>query len=346
MKVAIFGITISLFCTLGISLMLVETGDYSYDEITAYRNQLIAFSGESMVNDSPWILTEVYTPWVAGDEVNVSDGWLYGAKIDPYHIDGVNYLNTSADIKLNPAQKSTVPLNYTTEAATYTTQSGTQWWANIPVISSIGNALNLDPYTYTTSYANNWNFTGYRYVFDPSLPFSTSTASTVDGSLSIVWYDYNGTEGLSGGLDIYGGEILLASYTATDIISAYDSTSSYASIYDFDFNGANLNLSVRFDPDIVASGTNLMQAWTNGDWSMAISSVSAGNFLDIENSTSYSTSVGSMIDTFIKIYTFNVPDLDNQWASMILWLLCGLPMTIAMLCVTLRVVSAIKPSIL
>ena len=86
-----------------------------------------------------------------------------------------------------------------------------------------------------------------------------------------------------------------------------------------------------------------MQAWTEGSWSFAISSVSAGNFLDIENSVSYSNSVGSMIDTFIKIFTFSVPDLGNSWAGMILWLMCGLPMTIAMLCVTLRVINSTKP---
>lgn len=336
MKVAIFGITISLFCTLGVSLMLVETGDYDYDDITAYRNDLIAFSGESMINDSPWILTGVYTPWTGGD-VNVSDGWLYGDSI-PY-----SYIGESADIKLSVDYKSSVPLTYSVDAASYTQQTGTEWWANIPIINNIGTALGFDPYTYETVYANNWAFTGYRYVFDPTLPLQTTTASTVDGSLSLVWYDYNGTEGLSGGLDIYGGEILLASYTATDIVADYNSSNGYATVYDFDFNGANLNLSIRFDPDVIEAGTNLMQAWTNGDWSLAISSKSAGNFLDIDGSASYSTSVGSMLDTFIQIFTFSVPDLNNEWASMILWLLCGLPMTIAMLCVTMRVIQAIKP---
>lgn len=334
MKVAIFGITISLFCTLGVSLMLVETGDYSYEDITAYKNELISFSGESMVNDSPWILNGVYTPWVAGSTVQVEDGWLYGDSID------YAYKGETADIKLDPDHKSSVPLNYTPEAADYTQQSGTEWWANIPIISNIGTALGFDPYTYETLYANNWNYTGYRYVFDPTLPFlSTPTASSVDGSLSLVWYSFNGTEGLSGGLDVYGGEILLASYTASDIVADYNSGSGYATVYDFDFDGALLHLSIRFDPDVIQDGTNLMQAWTNGDWSMAISSTSAGNFLDIENSAAYSTSVGAMLETFIQIFTFSVPDLNNEWASMVLWLLCGLPMTIALLCVTLRVVK-------
>lgn len=337
-KVAIFGITISLFCTLGVSLMLVETGDYDYDDIQAYRNELISFSGEAMLNENPWVLTHVYTPWNAelDPATHYEDGWLYGEDVE------YSEIGKAADIRMDKNYKSSVPITFETEAATYMEQSGTEWWAGIPVINWIGENVGLDPYTYKTVTANNWNYTGYRYVLDPTLPFSNNT-STVDGSLSLVWYSFNGTEGLSGGLDIYGGEIKLASYTAYDIVSTYNTTSGYASTYDFDFGGTHLTLSVKFDPVAIEGGKTLLQAWTDGDWSFAISSLSAGNFLDIENSNSYSTSVGSMLDTFIQIFTFNVPDLNNEWAGMILWMLCGLPMTIAMLCVTMRVIQAIKP---
>lgn len=345
-KIAVFGITVSIMCTLGISLMLVETGDYDYEDIQAYRNDLISFSGESMVNQTPWVLVHAYTPWDPSlpTEGHYSDGWLYGVDITDYPDMG-----ESADIHMDPNQKSTVPLTYTREAATFSQRDGTEWWANIPVINWIGEGLGFDPYTYRTIAANNFQYTGLRYVLDPTLPFSDNT-STRDGSLSLVWYTYNGQEGLSGGLDVYGGKsgsssdvIRLASYSATDIIANYNESSAYASVYDFDFEGTHLNLSIRFDPNVIENGTPLMQAWTEGSWSFAISSVSAGNFLDIENSTAYADSVGNMADTFIKIFTFSVPDLGNSWAGMILWLMCGLPMTIALLCVTLRVINAAKP---
>lgn len=341
MKVAIFGLAMSIVCTMGIQIMFVETGDYDYDDIQAYRNELISFSGESMVNNSPWVLTHVMTPWnpALDPAEHYSDGWLYGVDL----IDSYPDKYESADIHLDPTQKSTVPISYTREAATYEQRDGSQWWANIPIIGWIGEGLGLDPYTYKTVVANNWNYTGYRYVFDPTLPFAENETSTRDGSLSMVWYSYGGQEGLSGGLDIYGGEVKLASYSATDIIADYNDGSTYATIYDFDFSGTHLNLSIRFNPNVIENGTPLMQAWSNGEWSMAISSVSAGNFLDVEGSTAYATTMGGMLDTFIQIYTFNLPDFNNPWAAMVLWLMVGLPMTIALLCVTMRVIQALKP---
>ena len=354
-KIAVFGIAMSIFCTLGIQIMFVETGDYDYDEINAYRNDLINFSGESMINDNPWVLTHVYTPWVPGmtlddpDNPHYSDGWLYGEDVISNYPDRYK----SADIHMDVNQKSSAPLSFTRKA--YDQPGVREWWTDIPVIGTVlmvGAAYaGIDVYSQHPLTLNNFNFTGYRYVLDPTLPFAENenTTSTRDGSLSLVWYSYNGQEGISGGLDIYGGRsgnyndtIKLASYSATDIIADYDETSNYATVYDFDFEGTHLNLSIRFDANAIEGGMPLMQAWTEGKWSFAISSVSAGNFLDIDNSTSYATSMGSMLDTFIKIYTFNLPNFNNEWAAMMLWLMVGLPMTIALLCVTMRLMNAIK----
>ena len=202
-----------------------------------------------------------------------------------------------------------------------------------------------DPRVYGDINTHSWNYTGYRYVFDPTLPFANEGeegTSTVDGSLSIVWYNYNNQEGLSGGLIIYGGDILLANYSATDIIADYNTTSGYATVYDFDFGGTVLTLSIRFDQNAIEDGMNLMEAWTLGKWSMAISSPSAGSFFDIDGSSSFTVTAGNMIDTFIKIYTLQVPSFQNQWANVILWILVGLPMTLAMLCITLKLINGFR----
>ena len=77
-KVAVFGIAMSIFCTLGIQIMLMEaSGDYDYDDIQAYKNELIQFSGQTMINNSPWVLTHVYTPTgISSQGTNRPPSWM------------------------------------------------------------------------------------------------------------------------------------------------------------------------------------------------------------------------------------------------------------------------------
>ena len=339
-KIAVFGITMSIMATACIALLIAPNNTYDYDDIAKYRSELANFSGKSMINNTPWVLTAVYTPWEVGMpyENHIDpDGWLYGESI------AYSEIGKAAGIKLDPGQKSSRMLSNGTQDYSYI--SGREWWAggnqwNIS-ISGITEFFGIDSNTYNSGVANTYSYTGYRYVWDATLPFQAGT-STVDGSLSIVWYSFNNQEGLSGGLQIYNGEILLSSYSASDIIGAYESVGGYAATYDFDFNGVILKLSIMFDQSAIEGGMTLYQAWTTGNWSMAISSVSAGNFFDVENSAAFANTAGSMIDTFIGIYTLSTPSINNPWMDVILWLLVGLPMTIALACVTLRLIQSVK----
>ncbi len=349
MKVAVFGIAMSIVCTAMISIMFVSSeayGDYDPDTIEDYRQDISSFTGASMLSDTPWVLQYVYTPWIAdmGVEGHLDDDeWLYGTSI------AYDDIGKAANISLDPEQKSTVPISVSNQTYGYSKQSGYKWWADETnwwsgITRPVGEFFGADPYTYTTGNAAVWNYTGYRYVFDPTLPFKVdengdNEPSVMDGKLSLVWYTYNGQEGLSGGLDVYGGNVLLASYSAADIVSAYDSSSGYATTYKFNFEGTILNLSIRFNQEVIEQGTALMQAFSEGDWTMAITSVSAGNFLDLDDSISYSATMGSMISTFTQIYTFSLPSIDNPWMDLLLWLMVGLPMTLAMLLIGLRLAA-------
>lgn len=351
--IAVFGVTFSLMATIGIGVLFSGYGSaYNFDEIMDYRDELVDFSGETMLNQTPWVMTSVYTPWNSTLPVEGHidpDGWLYGEKITDYESIG-----KSADIRLDPTKKSSVPLTVSDDTYSYQSNQGFQWWVDanglfprlIPLTLSISSALGIDPVVRSDETATLWNFTGYRYVFDPTLPFAEEDGDDIpssrDGSLSIVWYNYSGQEGLSGALQIYGGDILLASYAATDIIAAYSAASGYASVYEFDFQGVKLNLSIRFDQDAIDNGIPLMQAFVSGDWSMAISSLSAGNFFDVEDSTAFDMTAGSVIDTFISIYTFDMPNTSSPWADLIMWLLVGLPMTMAMACIALKLISSLR----
>ena len=371
-RIAVFGITMSVVCTAMIAVIFAAdaNGDYDFDTIQDYREELSQFTGESMLNQTPWVLSAVYTPWLFEDGLEghiTDDNWLYGEAItssepDPDDPDALYYpyIGKSSRIKLDPEQKSSVLLSVGDDTYDYIYENGLQWWAQqygVPEFIALGpvgwlahqgiidlaDALGVDTHTYDTKTVGTWNYTGYRYVFDPTLPFADAqTKSVKDGALSIVWYTFNGQEGLSGALDVYGGDVLLGSYSATDIISAYNTNSGYAVHYDFDFQGTQLELYIQFDEDVIQSGVPLIQAWTDGQWSMAISSETVGNFLDIDGSTSYSVTGGSMVRTFIQIYTLSLPNINNDWMNIVLWLLVGLPMTLSLALITLRVMEAVK----
>ena len=366
-KIAIFCIAMSVMSTCIVTLFVQGSSDYDYDTINAYRSQLVEFSGGQLVNDNPWVLSSVYTPFTPGsipdsdipnhieDDNGQSIGWLYGESISDYA-----YIGDVAGIKLDPDQKSnqllTIGIPYD-----YEYRNGASWWngnndfgvtlLNPGVVRWLSQNTGIgdidDNYGYETvsGIANNWNYTGYRYVFDPVLPFN-SQASSKDGRLSLVWYQIPTDTGLSGALEIYGGtknqnQIKLGTISASEIITAFRSTVGYVQVFDFNFEGTHLNLTIQFDPTVYSSYNTLQAAWDDGAWSMAISSASAGNFFDVETSNAFNVTAGSMFDTFISIYTFDYPHFDNTWVEFIMWMLVGLPMTLGMLFITMRLVGGV-----
>lgn len=368
-RVAVFGLTMSILATAMFAVFASGNPDYDYDTIGQYRSQLVDFSGGQLINDTPWVLTGVYTPFipsqVAENDIpnhieydNGRGGWLFGEKINNYP-----YLNQAANIKLDKNQKSNQLLTIA-NSVSWKFYEGSEWWAGgndygidfrplakdliMLYQDTLGNGNYAgDDYGYivNSGTANNWNYTGYRYTFDPTLPFKSETSSK-DGRLSLVWYQTADDTGLSGALEIYGGsgdeQVLLGHYSAYDIVKVFQSTTGYVQVFDFDFEGVHLNLTIRFNPNVYDNYSTLMDAWNDGAWSMAISSVSAGNFFDVENSGAFASTAGSMLDTFVSIYTFKTPTFENDPAiNTIMWLLVGLPMTIALLCVTARLVGGI-----
>ena len=364
--IAIFCIAMSVMSTCLVSMYVSGSSDYDYDTINAYKSDLTTFSGGQLVNDTPWVLNGVYTPFTPGSipDEDIPDhierdggrttGWLFGEKIADYP-----YLGEVADIKLDKDQKSNQLLTVGNPTE-YEYRNGKSWWNGgnewgVTVLdpslirwfsqtTGIGDIDENYGYETVSGAANNWNYTGYRYTFDPVLPFS-SQASAKDGRLSLVWYQIPGDTGLSGALEIYADkdheQIKLGSISARDIINTFRSSEGYVQTFDFDFEGTHLNLTIRFDPTVYSSYSTLQQAWDDGAWAMAISSASAGNFFDVENSNAFNVTAGSMLDTFVQIYTFEYPHFDNSWMEFIMWILVGLPMTLGMLLITMRLVGGV-----
>ena len=350
--IAMFCTVMSLISTLLISALLPSLAlGYSFDEVQAAREEVIAFTGDTITNDTPWELDSVYTPYQVGSAYNVdASGFLYG--------DSINYdqIGKHADIKLNVDQKSNqtlasgkmdVTISETVLKKFYDpNQIGPLAWANISFATNanrlldwigLDDRISISTEETTEKTYPTWSYTGYRYLFKPMLPFEyiegePQKKSATDGTLSIIWYDVDGMEGISGGLVVYNAnKVIIANYSASDIIANYNTASGLATRYNFTFEGTPIYLNIRFDADVLNNSIPLEQAWHEGKWSLAITSPSAGNFLDLKNSAAFTTSLGSMVDTFIDIYTFDVPQVDNSYYELVLWLLVVFPAELALM---------------
>ena len=361
--IAIFCIAMSVMSTCLVTAFVNGSSDYDYDTINAYRSELTSFSGGQLINDNPWVLSAVHTPFTPGsipddqipnhidDDNGQSIGWLYGENITTYP-----YLGEVANIKLDPNQKSNQLLTAGGNVD-YRYENSKEWWAgnnDLGVdlsgigrffIELAGNDASDYGKIYTSGSANNWAFSGLMYIFDPVLPFDDQ-ASSKDGRLYLVWYSIPNDSGLSGALEVYGADkagnqVKYGSISSSDIVSAVQSSAGYVQVFDFNFEGTHLNLTIRFDPTVYNSHSTLQQAWDAGAWSMAISSASAGNFFDVEASNAFNATAGSMLETFVQIYTFEYPHFEDSWIEFIMWLLVGLPATMGMLLVTARLVGGV-----
>ena len=346
---AVFAVIVSLVVTMMVPFLApaydTDTG-YSYADLFAEKSGLENFTGESMINMAPWKLTGVYTPWTVGDPIDNlnEEGWAYGQQITNYP-----YLNQTSGIKLDPNQTSDKPLYQSTyKNMQRTVTEPISWYynfngdGNLNVIGQIAEFFGADTTETRTEVLdiNSWTYTGYRYEFDPMLKIDYQNdthdyqeVSQSDAKLSIVWYkQINGVQGLSGGLILYDNMTngVVANITLDDILATYNSGSNYSTRYQFDFQGVQVYLNLRFDLDVTTGGQDLSKAFNDGRWSMAITAASMDNFMDISASNSLSNSTANLLDTYIKIYTFSFPTLDFLW-SMVLWIICILPIQLTVL---------------
>ena len=352
-KIAIVTTVVALVISMMAPVLAPAYADSDYADLYQERQELEAFTGQSMVSQTPFILTGVYTPYIQGEpyQFDESSGWLYGSKVDPYPSSGTSMIGESTNIRLDPNQKSTTLFTQdvvepeVVQNKWYYADNilGDFWWwlAGGIVEAVTGDSSRTEV---VNQQVNTWTYTGYRYQFDSQVELESGEVEgrTSDASLSIIWYDVAGQEGISGGLVVYDeiNDGIVANYSAYDIISGYASQSNYASAYLLDFNDWKINMYIRFDPDVVANGTDLEEAWENGDWTVAFSADSIDGLLDINGSNSASMSIGSIITNYYHIMTFQMPNVPEGW-DIVLWIICTLPLMILALFFALRILDLI-----
>lgn len=351
LKMFVWGFVLSIAISVLLPVMYpaAPSTGYTIEEIYAEREALEAYTGESMVNQAPFVLTHVYTPYVAGDEYKTTaDGWLYGDELtdgngQPYFVPSTatdNQIGMTKGIRLEPTAKSDVPLFQSDYKAAIATKN-LKWYytaadGSLNTLGGIAQFFGADVYETSTQTLPAWNFSGYRYEFDPMLRLNTTDGADLkavsDATLSIVWYDLDGAEGISGGLVLYNNITngIVANYTAAEIIANYQATSATATSYSLDFEGTKVHMFIQMDPDVKVSGMDLETAWTEGRWTLAFTCASADAYMDITNSNSFAGSVGNILTTYSQLMTFNLPNISTEY-NLVLWAICVGPMAMAVL---------------
>ncbi len=222
------------------------------------------FTGSSAASESVWALTGIYTPYYGGGSYGYTDdGWLYGSVV------GTNGRTYS-------------PYQYSEGSQSYTVQRGDDGLYRYVVADGETTAdghVNGDLYTAVSFDVNEksdifftssgkieedgrfyYEYSGYRYAFQPLADY---TARNADGeqvpvtanttSLSLIWYEYYGSSGISGQLILSGSDSGVAYLTAQQIIYAFNNTTSTAT-FAMTFNGVDMNIHIRIDPYQLALG--------------------------------------------------------------------------------------------
>lgn len=339
-----FGVITLLTLPIFINIFCPITANEMEENLTVQElnSQFTDFTGSSPSSESVWALTGIYTPYGVDADGNVSgtwgyteDGWLYGQRI-------VNYL---------PSQYSSNPAGW---SASYNEDSRTYYYGQTSttvnqheqgdLYTSVVMDVNKQSNIFFTSSGRvedgdffYYEFDGYRYSFQPVVESVTVDA---DGnqigvvpnttSLSLIWYNYYGNDGISGQLILSGEDRSVAYLTGTQIVSAFDSDTN-TSRFVMTFNGVEMYIYIRIDPTYTSSGMSVEECYNNGFWSIMVSSksVDVGSL----NSASYEFNIYNIFQTMLDVFTFNTDDYGlSGFAGTVASMVVTVPMFVGLLC--------------
>lgn len=319
-------------------------------QLTSVRTPYTADSQEVIVSEYGWVYGSITPSYSLNGVTYLASSVVADPDNNDWDIEinGTYYKYTTEEtiIKLDPDQKSFQELQIG-EDQNYYTQENKWYFASNPlgdvaywVVGGLGSFTGLwetDRTETVTNTGHTFDFTGQLYHFDPTYRISTQNSSATKlnsdmASLNVIWYDNGASSGISSGLVLQSdkSKAIIANYSTMDIISSAQTDSKYATKYLLNFDGIQVYMYIMFDTEVLTSNMSLLDAWNQGLWTISFASPSADGLMDIFNSNDLSSSLGNLIDTYLSIFTFDMPNCPAQW-NLVLWVVCVLPLEIAMI---------------
>lgn len=323
-QMLIFAMAMTLLLPIGISIFApsVSGTPLNTDEqLEGYYN----FTGTSPSREAIWSLTGIYTPFGVdenGEEDTIhygysDDGWLYGTSLPRYNPS--QYTDTQYAYEVVKGDDGLFRYAYADDDSVITYPGGNHKSGDLYTDVSF-DYQKKSPIFFTQALKNEkdgyfyYQFGGYRYSFQPT---SSYTTQNIDGdeiqvvantsSLSLIWYQYytSSQSGISGQLIVSSQDFNVAYLTASEILQAFNSTTSTAR-FTLHFSGVPVNLLIKIDPVMLAQGLSVQQCYDLGYWSVMVTSLSTDSSAYMQSDNALNPY--NIFETIVDLLTFNYDD--------------------------------------
>ena len=338
-KIIIFALLLMFLVPLFFSLFIpqVDNGeDTKYaEQIQQLEDEYYLSTGRTVTaTTETWALTGIYEPFYGSSYGITDDGWIFGARATKYSPAQYTIDQSVSGIKNRYEVEYRDGLYYYTKVDSTIDKShniGDLYTAVAMDNDHVSDVFFTPGGKTTTDKGFYYDYTGYRYAFQPLRPYHTYVGGIVtevepnSTSLSLIWYQYSSMNGIAGQLTISGSDSGLSYLSSTDILREFNQ-STYSSTFDLTFNNVAMHLTIRLDPIRIAEGKSVEECYNQGWWSVIVSSDAI--VTSSLNDASYDFNPNNVFDTLIKLLTFRIAeDYDIEgWQGTIASLLVTMPL--------------------
>lgn len=251
-------------------------------------------TGSAPASEEVWALTGIYVPYGKGigedgqlvDSTawgTTKDGWIYGARVasySPSQFDNLNGGKEDYTVQYDPDTGLYYYVQAGEDLASVTASPADPQQGTLYTQVSMDPAYKSDLFftpggKVTDERGTYYQYSGYRYSFSPIRDYRASNELAVDRvttSLSIVWYNYYGTEGLNSQLMLNGSDSGLSYITAQEIVNRFEAA-SFSSRFTMTFNGIDMYVYIKLNPyALQIQGYSVQECFQNGFWSIMVTS--------------------------------------------------------------------------
>lgn len=338
-KIIVFALLLMFLVPLFFSLFIpqVDNGeDMKYaEQIQQLEDEYYLSTGRTVTaTTETWALTGIYEPFYGSSYGITDDGWIFGARATKYSPAQYTIDQSVSGIKNRYEVEYRDGLYYYTKVDSTIDKShniGDLYTAVAMDNAHVSDVFFTPGGKTTTDKGFYYDYTGYRYAFQPLRPYHTYVGGIVtevepnSTSLSLIWYQYSSMNGIAGQLTISGSDTGLSYLSSTDILREFNQ-STYSSTFDLTFNNVAMHLTIRLDPIRIAEGKSVEECYNQGWWSVIVSSDAI--VTSSLNDASYDFNPNNVFDTLIKLLTFRIAeDYDIEgWQGTIASLLVTMPL--------------------